>query len=144
MNRIRKAGIEETVGSGNQESRNWDSRIPFFLVSWLPDFLLIFSCVPIFLIHSASAAPAVIGSKKFTESYVLARNSQARAKRRRNSSGTSPGHGRHDHSLASAARRPNRCLPGIHRDNCPGDFERAITRCRATKFATRSQNLAWE
>src|SRR6266480_41394 len=71
MNRIRKAGKEEIVGSGNQESRNWDSSILFFLVFWLPDFLLIFSCVPIFLIHSASAAPAVIGSKKFTESYVL-------------------------------------------------------------------------
>src|SRR5437773_2892986 len=71
MNRIRKAGKEEIVGSGNQESRNWDSSILFFLVFWLPDFLLVFSCVPIFLIHSASAAPAVIGSKKFTESYVL-------------------------------------------------------------------------
>src|SRR5438105_9472413 len=71
MNRIRKAGKEEIVGSGNQESRNWDSSILFFLVFWLPDFLLIFSCVPIFLIHSASAAPTVIGSKKFTESYVL-------------------------------------------------------------------------
>ena len=33
---------------------------------------LIFSCVPAFLIHSASAAETVtIGSKKFTESYVL-------------------------------------------------------------------------
>jgi osmoprotectant transport system permease protein len=71
MNRIRKAGSEETAESGNQESRNWDSRLPSFLVSWLPDFLLIVSCVPIFLIHSASAAPTVIGSKKFTESYVL-------------------------------------------------------------------------
>ncbi|HTL79710.1 MAG TPA: glycine betaine ABC transporter substrate-binding protein, partial [Candidatus Babeliales bacterium] len=43
-----------------------------FLVSWLPDFLLIFSCVPVFLINSSSAAESiVIGSKKFTESYVL-------------------------------------------------------------------------
>ena len=42
-----------------------------FLVSWLPDFLLIFSCVPAFLIDSSSAADVVIGSKKFTESYVL-------------------------------------------------------------------------
>ena len=42
-----------------------------FLVSWLPDFLLIFSCVPAFLINSSSAADVVIGSKKFTESYVL-------------------------------------------------------------------------
>jgi osmoprotectant transport system permease protein len=40
-------------------------------VSWLPDFLLIFSCVPVFLIHSSSAAEITIGSKKFTESYVL-------------------------------------------------------------------------
>jgi osmoprotectant transport system substrate-binding protein/osmoprotectant transport system permease protein len=70
MNRIRKPEKEKTGESGTQESRN-GARIPFLLVSWLPDFLLIFSCIPIFLIHSASAAPIVIGSKKFTESYVL-------------------------------------------------------------------------
>src|ERR1043166_10016894 len=33
--------------------------------------LLIFSCIPFFLIHSSSAAEVVIGSKRFTESYVL-------------------------------------------------------------------------
>src|SRR5438067_9411369 len=33
--------------------------------------LLIFSCIPVFLIHSSAAADVVIGSKKFTESYVL-------------------------------------------------------------------------
>jgi len=71
MNRISKRGTEKTGKSGHQESEYRDSRIPFILVSWLPDFLLIFSCLPIFLIHSASAAPVVIGSKKFTESYVL-------------------------------------------------------------------------
>src|SRR5207249_3414992 len=71
MNRISEAGTEQTGDSANQESRNRDSRIPFLLVSRLPDFLLIFSCLPIFLIHSASAAPVVIGSKKFTESYVI-------------------------------------------------------------------------
>src|SRR5438093_3162086 len=71
MNRISKAGTEQKGESGNQESRNRNSRIPFLLVSRLPDFLLIFSCLPIFLIHSASAAPVVIGSKKFTESYVI-------------------------------------------------------------------------
>src|SRR5213593_1701660 len=42
-----------------------------FLVLWVPDFLLIFFCIPVFLINSSSAAPVVIGSKKFTESYVL-------------------------------------------------------------------------
>lgn len=72
MNRIRKAGTLETAESGPQESRKGNSRIPFFLVSWLSDFLPIFSCVPFFLIHSSSAADVVIGSKKFTESYVLA------------------------------------------------------------------------
>src|SRR6266480_4537170 len=71
MNRISKAGTEQKGESGNQESRNRNSRIPFLLVSRLPDFLLIFSCLPIFLIHSASAAPVIIGSKKFTESYVI-------------------------------------------------------------------------
>src|SRR5215831_8110887 len=34
-------------------------------------FLVISSCVPIFLVDSSSAADVVIGSKKFTESYVL-------------------------------------------------------------------------
>jgi osmoprotectant transport system permease protein len=33
--------------------------------------ILIFSCIPFFLIHSSSAGDVVIGSKKFTESYVL-------------------------------------------------------------------------
>src|SRR5213594_2787091 len=71
MNRISKTGTEQKGESGNQDSRNRNSRIPFLLVSRLPDFLLIFSCLPIFLIHPASAAPVVIGSKKFTESYVI-------------------------------------------------------------------------
>ena len=62
MNRIRKAGKQERF-----ESKQFRR----FLVSWLPDFLLIFSCVPAFLINSSSAADVVIGSKKFTESYVL-------------------------------------------------------------------------
>jgi len=92
MNRIRKTGKQEPAESGDQESRScrggrvgrtghtpativgilfsWfrDSS----LVSWIPDFLLIFSCVPAFLIApSPAAADVVIGSKKFTESYVL-------------------------------------------------------------------------
>src|SRR5947207_15633860 len=70
MNQIRKTENKGTTKSGNQESRNRDSKIPFFLVSWLPDFLLSASCVPIFLIQPASAAPTVTGSKKFTEPYV--------------------------------------------------------------------------
>ncbi len=73
MNRLRKVGREQTAESRDQEPRNGNSRIPFFLVSWLRDFLFRFSCVPAFLIaFSASGAdPVVIGSKKFTESYVL-------------------------------------------------------------------------
>lgn len=72
MSRTRKAGKQETAESGNHGFRNWDSRILCLLVFSLPDFLLILSCVPVFLIHSSSAAPdVVIGSKKFTESYVL-------------------------------------------------------------------------
>src|SRR6476661_5818644 len=63
------------VYESNQASRRAGKvrikAIPSFPVSWLPDFLLIFSCVPAFLINSASAADVVIGSKKFTESYVL-------------------------------------------------------------------------
>ena len=70
MNRIRKAGKQERFESGNHESRK-SKQFRRFLVSWLPDFLLIFSCVPAFLINSSSAADVVIGSKKFTESYVL-------------------------------------------------------------------------
>src|SRR5438552_15750511 len=82
MNRTRKAGCngceatarlskEETIESGNHESRNRHLKSPFFLVSWVPYFLLIMFCVPVVLINSSSAAEVVIGSKKFTESYVL-------------------------------------------------------------------------
>jgi osmoprotectant transport system permease protein len=57
--------------SGIQESRKPNSIVEA-LVSWFPDVsLLIFSCIPVFLIHSSAAADVVIGSKKFTESYVL-------------------------------------------------------------------------
>src|SRR5262245_39660704 len=70
MNRIRKAGKQEGLESRNHESRK-SKQFQRFLVSWVPDFLLIFSCVPAVLINSSSAADVVIGSKKFTESYVL-------------------------------------------------------------------------
>jgi len=55
MNRTRK---------GTQSGRS-------LLVSCVPYLLLILSCIPVFLINSSSAAEIVIGSKKFTESYVL-------------------------------------------------------------------------
>jgi len=61
---------QERFESGNHEFRK-SKQFRRFLVSWIPDFLLIFSCVPAFLINSSSAADVVIGSKKFTESYVL-------------------------------------------------------------------------
>jgi osmoprotectant transport system permease protein len=70
MNRIRKAGRQERFESGNHESRKSKS-FRRFPVSWLTDFLLIFSCVSAFLINSSSASDVVVGSKKFTESYVL-------------------------------------------------------------------------
>src|SRR3989442_560048 len=81
MNRISKAGCNGSEGtarlskqerfeSGNHESRK-SKQFRRFLVSWIPDFLLLFSCVPAFMINSSSAADVVIGSKKFTESYVL-------------------------------------------------------------------------
>ena len=71
MNRIRRAGTEDIDQSGIQEPKKRDSILQTFLVSWLPDFLLIFSCIPALPIHSSFAADVVIGSKKFTESYVL-------------------------------------------------------------------------
>ena len=91
MNRITKAGKQGRFESRTHESRNCGgSRVgraadthattvdllffwfrDSFLVSWVPDFLLIFSCIPAFVINSSSAAEVVIGSKKFTESYVL-------------------------------------------------------------------------
>jgi osmoprotectant transport system permease protein len=91
MNRNRNVGKQERFESGNHESRSCrGSRVggagdtpattvgllfswfrDSFLVFWLPDFLLIFFCVPALLINSSSAADVVIGSKKFTESYVL-------------------------------------------------------------------------
>jgi osmoprotectant transport system permease protein len=70
MNRLRKAGMQDWFDSGNHESRKSKQFHPF-RVSWIPDFLLIFSCVPVLLTHSVSAGDVVIGSKKFTESYVL-------------------------------------------------------------------------
>src|SRR6516225_6280303 len=70
MNRIRKAGKQKGLESRNHESRK-SKQFQRLLVSWVPNLLLIFSCVPAFLIDSSSAADVVIGSKKFTESYVL-------------------------------------------------------------------------
>ena len=70
MNRIRKAGKQEGLESRNHESRK-SKQFQRLLVSWVPNLLLIFSCVPAFPIDSSSAADVVIGSKKFTESYVL-------------------------------------------------------------------------
>src|SRR4029453_7624632 len=67
---IRKAGKQRRFESGNHESGK-SKQFRRFLVSWIPDFLLIFSCVPAFLIASSAPADVVIGSKKFTESYVL-------------------------------------------------------------------------
>ena len=57
--------------SGNHKARTARQSCRLFLVSWLPDSLPIFFCIPFFLIHSSSAADVVVGSKKFTESYVL-------------------------------------------------------------------------
>jgi osmoprotectant transport system permease protein len=71
MNRIRKAGKQDTLQAGNQESTHMQQFCRSFLASWLPNFLLIASCVPALLTNSSSAAGVVIGSKKFTESYVL-------------------------------------------------------------------------
>src|SRR6266404_4188669 len=74
MNRIRKAGkpeMDRKNESGNHETKKPKQFCRLFLISWIPDVLLILSCVPVFLIHSSPAAPIVIGSKKFTESYVL-------------------------------------------------------------------------
>src|SRR5215468_2538861 len=70
MNPIRKAGKQEGLESRNHESRK-SKQFQRLLVSWVTNLLLIFSCVPAFLIDSSSAAEVVIGSKKFTESYVL-------------------------------------------------------------------------
>src|SRR5215469_14531241 len=70
MNPIRKAGKQEGLESRNHESRK-SKQFQRLLVSWVTNLLLIFSCVPAFLIDSSSAADVVVGSKKFTESYVL-------------------------------------------------------------------------
>jgi osmoprotectant transport system permease protein len=70
MNRVDKRGKQESCESGNDKSRI-SKQFHRFLVSRIPDCLLIFSCVPAFLINSSSAADVVVGSKKFTESYVL-------------------------------------------------------------------------
>src|SRR5438876_12287817 len=46
--------------------------------------------------------------KKIHGIICAGRNCKARVNQCRNSSGTSPGHGRHNHSLASVGRRPDR------------------------------------
>src|SRR5713226_8147346 len=87
--------------------------------------LLFLSCVPAFLIVSSSgicADPVVIGSKKFTESYVLGEI----ATRTLNDAGVPAQHRQgmgHDHSLASIARRTDRCVSGIHRHDRAGNSE---------------------
>jgi osmoprotectant transport system permease protein len=69
---IRKGGTQDTIESGIQEPKSQHLRSGSVLGSWFSNFLLILSCLPAFLINSSSAAaPVVIGSKKFTESYVL-------------------------------------------------------------------------
>src|SRR5712672_326976 len=92
MNRIRKAGKQERFESGNHESRK-SKQFRRFLVSWIPNFLLLFSCVPAFLINSSSAADVVIGSKKFTESYVLGEIAKRHPAHAGNPSETPPGMG---------------------------------------------------
>jgi osmoprotectant transport system permease protein len=86
MKRIGKAGKQEF---GNQEARQ-ERHFCSILVSWVPNRLLFFSCVSAFLIcFSALAADrVVIGSKKFTESYVLGEI----AKRALNESGIATEH----------------------------------------------------
>src|SRR5436305_15167675 len=70
MNRITKPAKPTRFESRNRESKK-SKQLRHLLVSWIPNSL-IFSCVPAFLIaSSSSAADVVIGSKKFTESYVL-------------------------------------------------------------------------
>src|SRR5438067_13311354 len=69
MNRMEKVG-KQTAECGNQKSTELFRRLA--RGPRIPYFLLIFSWFPVFLIHSASAVePVMIGSKKFTESYVL-------------------------------------------------------------------------
>ena len=65
LNEIGMHGKERRVwkpGSGNRRTSNFPAGMPF---------LLIFSCVSFFPTACTFAADVVIGSKKFTESYVL-------------------------------------------------------------------------
>ncbi len=68
-----KAKKKAKFESGDQKVRNLYSEILSLLVFWLPDSILILICIPLFLVPSSScgATDVVIGSKKFTESYVL-------------------------------------------------------------------------
>ena len=116
MNRIRKAGKQEGLESRNHESRK-SKQFQRLLVSWVPNLLLIFSCVSAFLIDSSSAADVVIGSKKFTESYVLGEI----AKRTLAEAGIPAEHrqgmGGTDHTLGSASGRADRRVSGIYGNN---------------------------
>jgi osmoprotectant transport system permease protein len=67
---VRKTGNQDRFEPGNHESRKSEQFQRLF-VSRAPNFFLIF-CIPVFLINSSSASErVVIGSKRFTESYVL-------------------------------------------------------------------------
>lgn len=70
MNRIGKTREQRRF-----EPKNYESRRPKQFRSFpgprIRGFLLIFSCIPVFLSNSSCGADVVIGSKKFTESYVL-------------------------------------------------------------------------
>src|ERR1051325_10166832 len=66
--RVRNA---RRIRFANDQSRMWKAKRLPFPGSWFSNFLLFVSCVPVLLIHSSSAARVVVGSKKFTESYVL-------------------------------------------------------------------------
>lgn len=71
MNQIKNMAKQEGCRSANQQSKR-SKRFRRFPLFSIPHVLLISLSVPAFLIDSSSAAENfVIGSKKFTESYVL-------------------------------------------------------------------------
>jgi hypothetical protein len=134
MNRIRKAGEQERF-----ESKGFHR----FLVSRLPDFLLIFSCVPAFLINSSSAADVVIRFQKIHGILCARRNRETHPDRCGNSSGTPPGNGRDNYSVGGAAGRTDRRLSGIYGNNRDGDFKERFHPSRWIKFGIRSKKLVW-
>ena len=88
---------------------------------------------------AAAADRIVVGSKIFTEGYVLGELAAQidRGHQARGSRGAQTRHGQHRHSVPVAEQRRHRCLLGLHRHARRSDSQEAAAAVRAPKSARR-------